>query len=158
MVPPRLSAKIQCTRKISPNLLQFGLTLGVTSPIASLLSSLRVSLTVTRYIATMDDLDRDHRNALALARTASARGDADESGSPSSTGRFRRFRRRAGRPSIPPERLLRAALLQLLYSIRSERQFVERLEFRSFPVKKKQSRSRGSAAFRAFLTIQRLMA
>jgi transposase len=34
-----------------------------------------------------------------------------------------------GRPSIPPERLLRAALLQLLYSIRSERQLVERIEF-----------------------------
>src|SRR6478672_1943336 len=34
-----------------------------------------------------------------------------------------------GLPSIPPERLLRAALLQLLYSIRSERQLVERLEF-----------------------------
>jgi hypothetical protein len=34
-----------------------------------------------------------------------------------------------GRPSIPPERLLRAALLQLLYSIRSERQQVERIEF-----------------------------
>ena len=34
-----------------------------------------------------------------------------------------------GRPSIPPERLLRATLLQLLYSIRSERQLVERLEF-----------------------------
>jgi transposase len=34
-----------------------------------------------------------------------------------------------GRPSIPPERLLRASLLQLLYSIRSERQLVERLEF-----------------------------
>ncbi len=34
-----------------------------------------------------------------------------------------------GRPSIPPERLLRASLLQLLYSIRSERQPVERLEF-----------------------------
>ena len=33
------------------------------------------------------------------------------------------------RPSIPPERLLRAALLQLLYSIRSERQLVERIEF-----------------------------
>ena len=31
--------------------------------------------------------------------------------------------------SIPPERLLRAVLLQLLYSIRSERQLVERLEF-----------------------------
>lgn len=34
-----------------------------------------------------------------------------------------------GRPSIPPERLLRASLVQLLYSIRSERQLVERLEF-----------------------------
>ena len=34
-----------------------------------------------------------------------------------------------GRPSIAPERLLRASLLQLLYSIRSERQLVERLEF-----------------------------
>ena len=34
-----------------------------------------------------------------------------------------------GRSSIPPERLLRAVLLQLLYSIRSERQLVERLEF-----------------------------
>lgn len=34
-----------------------------------------------------------------------------------------------GRASIPPERLLRALLLQLLYSIRSERQLMERLEF-----------------------------
>lgn len=34
-----------------------------------------------------------------------------------------------GRPSIPPERLLRAMLLQALYSIRSERQLMERLEF-----------------------------
>ena len=34
-----------------------------------------------------------------------------------------------GRPSIPPERLLRATMLQLLYSIRSERQLAERLEF-----------------------------
>ena len=34
-----------------------------------------------------------------------------------------------GRPSIPPEHLLRATLLQLLYTIRSERQLVDRLEF-----------------------------
>ncbi len=34
-----------------------------------------------------------------------------------------------GRESIPPERLLRALLLQALYSIRSERQMVERIEF-----------------------------
>src|SRR5258708_17641446 len=34
-----------------------------------------------------------------------------------------------GRPSIPPERLLRALLLQALYSVRSERQLMERLEY-----------------------------
>jgi len=34
-----------------------------------------------------------------------------------------------GRPSIPPEKLLRASLLQAFYSIRSERQLMERIEF-----------------------------
>ena len=36
---------------------------------------------------------------------------------------------RIGRPSIAPEKLLRAMLLQAFYSIRSERQLMERLEF-----------------------------
>ena len=44
-------------------------------------------------------------------------------------GAFSALYEACGRPSIPPERLLRATLLQLLYSIRSERQLVERLEF-----------------------------
>jgi transposase len=34
-----------------------------------------------------------------------------------------------GRPSIPPERLLRALLLQAFYGIRSERQIMERLDY-----------------------------
>src|SRR5450631_4556719 len=34
-----------------------------------------------------------------------------------------------GRPSIPPEKLLRAMLLQAFYTIRSERLLTERLEF-----------------------------
>lgn len=34
-----------------------------------------------------------------------------------------------GRPSIPPEKLLRALLLQVLYTIRSERQLMEQLEY-----------------------------
>src|SRR5271163_4364478 len=34
-----------------------------------------------------------------------------------------------GRGSIPPERLLRALLLQAFYSIRSERQLVERIDY-----------------------------
>lgn len=34
-----------------------------------------------------------------------------------------------GRPSIPPERLLRALLLQIFYSIRSERMLIEQLDY-----------------------------
>jgi transposase len=34
-----------------------------------------------------------------------------------------------GRPSIPPERLLRALLLQALYSVRSERWLMEQLQY-----------------------------
>ena len=34
-----------------------------------------------------------------------------------------------GRPSVPPERLLRAQLLQLFYSIRSERLLMEQLDY-----------------------------
>jgi transposase len=42
---------------------------------------------------------------------------------------FARLYAAVGRPSIPPEQLLRALLLQALYSIRSERQLMERLDF-----------------------------
>jgi transposase len=34
-----------------------------------------------------------------------------------------------GRPSIPPEKLLRAQLLQMLYSVRSERLLVEEIDY-----------------------------
>jgi transposase len=36
---------------------------------------------------------------------------------------------REGRPSIPPERLLRALLLQAFYTVRSERQLMEQLDY-----------------------------
>ena len=36
---------------------------------------------------------------------------------------------RGGRPSIPPERLVRALLLMILYSIRGERQLMEQINF-----------------------------
>jgi transposase len=45
--------------------------------------------------------------------------------SPEFEGLYARF----GRPSIPPERLLRALLLQAFYSVRSERQLMEQLEY-----------------------------
>lgn len=36
---------------------------------------------------------------------------------------------RVGRPSIPPEKLLRALLLQVLYALRSERLLMEQLDY-----------------------------
>lgn len=36
---------------------------------------------------------------------------------------------RVGRPSVPPEQLLRALLLQILYSVRSERLLMEQLQY-----------------------------
>ncbi len=42
---------------------------------------------------------------------------------------FQKLYSHTGRPSIPPERLLRALLLQVLYSIRSERMLMEQLDY-----------------------------
>ncbi|MHC4092844.1 MAG: IS5 family transposase [Planctomycetota bacterium] len=43
--------------------------------------------------------------------------------------RFSRAYGKTGRPSIPPERLIKALLLQALYSIRSETQLVEQISY-----------------------------
>src|SRR6478752_1326682 len=45
------------------------------------------------------------------------------------SSRFDRLYASTGRPSIPPEQLLRALLLQSLYSVRSERMLIEQLEY-----------------------------
>jgi transposase len=42
---------------------------------------------------------------------------------------FTKLYAREGRPSIPPERLLRALLLQAFFTIRSERQLMEQLDY-----------------------------
>ncbi len=42
---------------------------------------------------------------------------------------FTKMYAETGRPSIPPEHLLKACLLMALYSVRSERQFCERLQY-----------------------------
>ena len=73
------------------------------------------------YVDIEDRVPQEHplRRIRELANGALSSLDRD----------FARLYSRLGRPSIPPERLLRASLLQLLYSIRSERQLIERLEF-----------------------------
>ena len=43
--------------------------------------------------------------------------------------RFDSLYAEAGRPSIPPERLLRALLLQIFYSVRSERMLMQQLDY-----------------------------
>jgi len=45
------------------------------------------------------------------------------------TGEFEELYAKLGRPSIPPEKLLRALLLQAFYSVRSERQLMEQLGY-----------------------------
>jgi transposase len=45
------------------------------------------------------------------------------------SGEFEKLYAVNGRPSIPPEKLLRALLLQAFYSIRSERQLMEQLDY-----------------------------
>jgi transposase len=45
------------------------------------------------------------------------------------SGRFARLYADRGRPSIAPERLLRALLLQIFYSVRSERMLMEQLDY-----------------------------
>jgi len=45
------------------------------------------------------------------------------------TNRFEAMYARTGRPSIPPEKLLRAQLVQMLYSIRSERLLMEEIDY-----------------------------
>ena len=42
---------------------------------------------------------------------------------------FTKLYSRIGRPSIPPEKLLRALLVQVLYTVRSERQLMEQLDY-----------------------------
>src|ERR1700748_2524420 len=44
-------------------------------------------------------------------------------------GEFAKLYAAEGRPSIAPERLLRALLLQIFYTIRSERQLMEQLHY-----------------------------
>ncbi len=43
--------------------------------------------------------------------------------------RFDDIYAKTGRPSIPPEKLLRAQLIQMLYSVRSERLLMEEIDY-----------------------------
>ncbi len=73
------------------------------------------------YVSAESRIPADHplRATREMANRALARLDR----------KFRKLYSRTGRPSVPPEQLLRALLIQILYSIRSERMLMEQLEY-----------------------------
>jgi transposase len=77
--------------------------------------------TMWSYLPVEDRIPRDH----PLRPLRAMVNEALRTLSP----RFTRLYPRWGRPSVPPEQLLRALLLQVLYTIRSERQLMEQLDY-----------------------------
>jgi transposase len=73
------------------------------------------------YVALEDRIPADHplRGVRKLVDAVLAEMSED----------FERLYSKVGRPSIPPERLLRALLLQVFYSVRSERLLMEQLNY-----------------------------
>ena len=76
--------------------------------------------TMFSYVAPEQRVPQDH--PLRAIRTMVDTALRDLS------AEFARLYPPTGRPSIPPEKLLRALLLQMLYSVRSERQLMEQLD------------------------------
>jgi transposase len=78
--------------------------------------------TLFSYVDVEERIKPDHplRQVRAIANEALSALDGDFA---------ELYPPRFGRPSIPPERLLRAMLLQAFYGIRSERQLMDRIEF-----------------------------
>ena len=76
---------------------------------------------VFSYINPEDRIPQDH--PLRAIRAMVDRGLKER------WAHFEALYARRGRPSIAPERLLRALLLQILYGLRSERQLMERLNY-----------------------------
>ncbi len=80
-----------------------------------------VSGSLFSYVDIEDRIPAFHplRKIRAIVNKALAALDAE----------FAKLYAADGRPSIAPERLLRAALLQILFSIRSERQLMEQMQY-----------------------------
>src|SRR6186997_679705 len=73
------------------------------------------------YVRLESRIPADHPLRAIRGHVDAALGELSRS--------FDRLYSRDGRPSIPPERLLRALLLQAFYSVRSERQLMEQLDY-----------------------------
>src|SRR4029453_19350547 len=74
------------------------------------------------YVSAEQRVPQDHPLRAIRALVDEILGDMSRE--------FDRLYASVGRPSIPPERLLRAQLLQIFYSIRSERLLMEQLDYK----------------------------
>jgi transposase len=73
------------------------------------------------YVSLEDRIPKSHplRKLRVLVDTVLATMDKE----------FEAVYAKTGRPSVPPERLLKAMLLQILFTIRSERLLVESIDY-----------------------------
>jgi len=78
-------------------------------------------LDVFSYVSPEQRVPQDHPLRLLRAMTDEALRDLQP--------QFNKLYAKTGRPSIAPEKLLRALLLQALYSVRSERMLMEQLNY-----------------------------
>src|SRR6266849_3418330 len=82
-------------------------------------------LDVFSYISPEQRVPHDHPLRPLRVMTDEALDEALRELQP----RFNQLYAKTGRPSIAPEKLLRALLLQALYSVRSERMLMEQLDY-----------------------------
>src|SRR6516165_9706881 len=73
------------------------------------------------YISAEQRVPKDHPLRAIRVMTDAALGELGP--------QFDALYASSGRPSIPPEKLLRALLLQVLYTVRSERLLMEQLDY-----------------------------
>ena len=76
---------------------------------------------IFNYISAEQRVAKDHPLRAIRAMADTALRDLDQ--------RLDAMYATLGRPSIAPERLLRALLLQVLYTVRSERLLMEQLDY-----------------------------
>jgi transposase len=81
----------------------------------------RVSEGLFCYLRLEDRIAKDHPLRVIRALVNEALGGLSK--------RFEALYSQIGRPSIPPEYLLRATLLQALFTVRSERQLMEQIDY-----------------------------
>ena len=73
------------------------------------------------YLSPEQRVRKDHPLRAIRALADQALGNMSK--------RFDVMYAKTGRPSIPPEKLLRAQLIQMLYSVRSERLLMEEIDY-----------------------------